>query len=241
MALRCVGFAWQTAKVNPELQRQMIAYAHRMDAKGWVANHDGNLTARLDGGKFLATPTARAKIDLTTDDLIEVDSAGKKISGRGGAFSEVAVHLQVYKSRKDIQAVVHAHCPSAMAVGCSGQEMLTWAVPEAVVSLGPGVPLVGLSLPNSEEMLGELKALIPHYDAVMVAGNGVFTWGTSLEQAFLRMELVEHLATIFLAASRLGGPQQLAPSAVAELLKRREKAGLMLPPDPARPNWYPEK
>jgi L-fuculose-phosphate aldolase len=116
--------------------------------------------------------------------------------------------------------------------------MVTLAVPEAVVSLGPGVPLVALGLPGSNRVNEEFAYLIPHYDAVMIAGNGVFAWGSTLEQAFLRLELVEHLAQILLASMPLGGPKLLSSEEVKILLKKRKDAGLSLPPDAARPNWF---
>lgn len=222
-----------------QLRDRIIHYCRRMDAKGWTANHDGNVTVRLSSGRFGATPTARSKADLESDDLIELDEAGKKVAGSGSAFSESAMHLRVYRARPEIEAVVHAHPPAAMAVGCANQEMLTWAVPEAVVSIGPGIPLVGLALPGSQELWAELEPLLRHYDAVMVAGNGVFAWGKSLELAFLRLELVEHLAKILLESLPLGGPRLLAPAQIAALLKKRAEAGLALPPDPARPHWWP--
>jgi L-fuculose-phosphate aldolase len=225
--------------IPKEIKSQLIRYCHKLDQKGWVANHDGNLTLRLASSGYAATPTARAKADLTEEDLIEVDPKGKVTAGSGKVFSEFAVHQRVYEARKDVTAVIHAHPPSATAVGCANQEMITSAIPEAVVSLGPGVPLVGLTLPNSEQLWSELDVLIPHYDAVMIAGNGVFTWGKNLEQAYLRMELVEHLAKILLASLPLGGPRLLAPEQVVQLLKKRQEAGLSLPPDPARPHWFP--
>ena len=146
--------------------------------------------------------------------------------------------LKFIKRRSEVQAVVHAHPISATAVGCANQEMTTWAIPEAVVSLGPGIPLVGLAPPNSPALWSELEPLIAHYDAVMIGGNGVFTWGKTLEQAFLRMELVEHLAQILLASLPLGGPKLLEPDQISLLLKKRGEAGLALPPDPARPHWF---
>lgn len=228
-----------TGVIQKEVKSDIIRYCQRLDQKGWVANHDGNISIRLPSGNFAATPTARFKGDLSEEDIIEVDASGKKIAGSGGAFSEMAVHLRVFKARSDVQAVVHAHPPSATAVGCANQEMLTSALPEAVVSLGPGIPLVGLALPNSDALWGELEPLLAHYDAVMVAGNGVFTWGKSIEQAYLRLELVEHLAKVLLASLPLGGPRLLEPNQVAALLKKRAEAGLALPPDPARPNWFP--
>jgi L-fuculose-phosphate aldolase len=225
--------------MSREFRAQVIHYCQRMDAKGWVANHDGNVSVRLPEGRILATPGARSKADLTEADLIETDEAGKPVGGKGKAFSEMAVHLRIYRARPDAQAVVHAHPPRATAVGCANQEMLTSALPEAVVSLGPGVPLVGLALPDSEEFWREMDPLLPHYDAVMCGGNGVFAWGATLEQAFLRLELVEHLATILSHSLALGGPRLLAPAQVAALLEKRKAAGLARPADPARPAWFP--
>ncbi len=225
-------------KAVKELRSHIIHYSHKLDEKGWVANHDGNITVRNSSG-FTATPTARQKGDLKEEDLIEVDPAGKKTSGQGNPFSEIAVHLKIYQARPEVNAVVHAHCPAATAVGCANQEMMTWAIPEAVVSLGPGVPLVGLAPPNSGEFWAEFEPLLKHYDAVMVGGNGVFTWGKDLEQAFLRMELVEHIAKVLLGSLPLGGPKLLDPAQVAALLKKRADAGLGLPPDPSRPHWFP--
>jgi L-fuculose-phosphate aldolase len=225
--------------ISKEVKSQIIRYCQRLDQKGWVANHDGNITVRLGSGSFAATPTARAKVDLLEEDLIELDASGKKVAGSGGAFSEFAVHSRIYKAREDVQAVVHAHPPCATAVGCANQEMMTWAIPEAVVSLGPGVPLAGLALPNSDALWSELDSTLPHYDAVMIGGNGVFAWGKTLEQAFLRLELVEHLAKIFLASVPLGGPKMLPPAEISALLKKRKEAGLGLPADPQRPHWFP--
>jgi L-fuculose-phosphate aldolase len=226
--------------IPKETRSEIIRFCRRMDQKGWVANHDGNITVRLPGGdRLAATPTARFKGDLDEDDLIEVDQSGKKTVGNGAPFSEISMHLRVYKARPEVQAIVHAHPPSATAVGCANQEMVTSPIPEAVVSLGPGVPLAGLTLPNSSELWAEIDPLIPHYDAIMVAGNGVFAWGKSVEQAFLRLELVEHLAKIFLASLPLGGPRMLGSDQLRALLKKRGEAGLALPPDPKRSHWFP--
>lgn len=209
-----------------------------MDARGWVANHDGNVTVKIGADLFAATPSGRAKFDLKDEDLIELDSSGSKVSGNGKPFSEFAVHAKVYALRPEVGAVLHSHAPFTTAVGCVNQEMVTTGIPEAVISLGPGVPLVGLALPNSPEFFSEFATLIPHYDAVMIAGNGIFTWGKDLEQAYLRMELVEHLAQIFAIAQPLGTSHLLAASQRQTLLKKRAEAGLALPPDPARPHWF---
>ena len=61
---------------------------------------------------------------------------------------------------------------------------------------------------------------------MLLSGNGALTWGTSLEMALLRMELVEHYAKILSAARPLGPVPPLAPAELGKLLEARKKAGL---------------
>ena len=53
-----------------EARRQLLGIAHELHTRGWVANHDGNITLRLPGHRLLATPTALSKRVLTESDLI---------------------------------------------------------------------------------------------------------------------------------------------------------------------------
>lgn len=217
---------------------EIIHVCQRMDGKGWVANHDGNVSVREEGGLFRATPSGRPKYALTESDLVQVDAAGKVQEGTGKIFSEWALHARIYEKRADARAVVHAHGPASMSVGSAGFELSTAAIPEAVVSLGPGVPLVSLQVPGNPEILACLDRLLPHYDAVLIAGNGCFAWGPTLESAYLRLELVEHVARCLLESIPLGGAKLLDRNAVQKLLKKREEAGLNLPLDPDRPHGF---
>ncbi|TAK18591.1 MAG: class II aldolase/adducin family protein [Myxococcaceae bacterium] len=190
--------------------------------RGWVANHDGNASAKSSPQRYLCTPGATHKSVIRAQDLLVTDAAGKQLSGRGKTFSEYALHLAVYRSRKDVRAVIHAHPPFATALGASGRELVTF-LPEAVVSLGAKVPLVPLAAPGAAAVKA-LEPFLAGHDAVLIAGNGVFAWGDDIEQALLRLELVEHLATIATQAQVWGGPQPLPQEMVAALLEARKKA-----------------
>ena len=67
---------------------------------------------------------------------------------------------------------------------------------------------------------------IPYYDAMVLGSHGVITVGADLEQAFLRMELVEHLARIQHLAMAVGGPKMLSDHQVQTLMRKRSGAGL---------------
>ncbi len=209
-------------------RRDLVRYSGRMQAAGWVANHDGNLSARIGEDRIVCTPTAFSKGEIGIEDLVVVNSEGRKLAGAHRAFSELVSHLVIYGARSDARAVVHAHPPFATAFGISGRPVPHPFLPEAVVSLGPEIPTVPMSAPGQPGAKA-LRPFVRRCDVALVAGNGVWAWGPDIEMAYLRLELVEHLCRIAHAAAPLGGPFPLPEAIVAPLLAKRRKAGLAAP------------
>jgi L-fuculose-phosphate aldolase len=174
----------------------------------------------------VATPTATSKRLVDRASLLVVDRDGNRVSGTTRRFGEINLHLAVYGARDDVGAVVHAHPPNATAIACSGARLIERPfIAEAVVSLGASIPTVPFAPPGPEAC----RALAPHLpvvDVVLLANHGVLAWGADVETAFLRMELVEHLATIAIAAQSIGGVRPLPEAAMAPLLEARANAGL---------------
>jgi L-fuculose-phosphate aldolase len=207
-----------------QLRVQVAEVSRMLHARGWVANHDGNVTAR-DGQRFIATPTATSKRVIGERDLIEVDAKGAVI-GAGRVFGEIGLHLVVYERRPDVGAVVHAHPPNATAIASSrGNPIEQPFIAEAVVSLGPRIPKVTYA-PPGEAARAALAPWCELVDAALLGNHGLIAWGKDAETAFLRLELVEHLATIAIAAQPLGGVDPLPASAIGPLLAARAKAGI---------------
>ena len=50
-------------------RRDLVRYSHAMHAAGWVANHDGNLSARVGPDRIVCTPTSFSKADVTLERL----------------------------------------------------------------------------------------------------------------------------------------------------------------------------
>lgn len=205
---------------------ELARVAQALHARGWVANHDGNVSLRQDGGRFLATPTATSKADVTERTLIEVDAGGKVVGGPGKPFGELGLHLAVYERRPDVHAVVHAHPPHATALAVAGSPALEQPfLAEAVVSLGPRVPTVPAAPPGAPARDALLR-FVTEFDAVLIGNHGAMAWGRTLEQAYLRLELVEHLARVAILAAPLGGVRPLPDEVIGPLLAARARAGL---------------
>ncbi len=207
-----------------QLRVQVAETSRYLHQVGWCANHDGNVSAR-DGNRYIATPTATSKRLVAEKDLIEVDGKGA-VYGSGKAFGELGLHLVIYERRPDIGAVVHAHPPYATAIGASRQNPIERPfIAEALVSLGPIIPKLPYAQPGdpAKQALAPWCELV---DAVILGNHGVIAWGKDCETALLRLELVEHLAKIAIAAAPIGGVEALPDSALQPLLTARSKAGI---------------
>ena len=211
------------------LQQDVAVTARHLHEAGWTANHDGNVSARAnDQKRFFATPTAISKRLVNGDDVITVDLAGKVLAGRKKLFGEWHLHAACYAARRDVGAVVHAHPPQATAIGLARRSLGVPGLPEMLVSLGKSIPTLDYALPKSPAQDAALKRALTDGDAdvVLLAGNGVVAVGVDLEQALVRLELVEHYSKMWLAALPLGGITALPESDVQKLLEARTKAGL---------------
>ena len=208
-----------------DLRQSIVDIGRRMDEKGWIAANDGNISARLDSGRVLSTPSRMSKGRMRPDDLVVVDMTGRKLEGVREGSSEIAMHLAIYEMRPDVQAVVHAHPPVATGHAAAGKSLNLAMLPEVVVSLGC-VPLADYGLPGTPELLGPMRPLIPSHDAILMGNHGAVAYGEDLQTAFSRLETVEHSARISLVAELLGGPRVLPRVEVDKLIQSRGRYGV---------------
>jgi L-fuculose-phosphate aldolase len=195
----------------------LVACGRRLDALGFAPATDGNVSVRLGEGRFLVTPAGREKGSLRPEELLVVDASGNVLEGTGRPSTETAMHLLCYRRRPDVSGVVHAHPPVATAFAASGAPLDAPVMPEVVLTVGP-VPLVPYATPGTDELPRAIDPWLDGHDAFLLASHGVLALGASVREALHRMERVEHLAKVTLAARLLGGPRSLSEAQVVSLL-----------------------
>ncbi len=199
----------------------------RMYAKDMVAANEGNLSIRM-GNRLLATPTGVCKGFLKPEDLVITDLEGEQISGGMKVSTEILMHVVVYKHRQDVHAICHGHPVYATAHAVAGIPLTEALMPEVVVTLGC-VPVAPYGTPSTRELADSLVDLVPHFDAILLANHGAITYGADLEQAFFKIEILEHFAKINILTRSLGEPTLLSREAVDKLFAVREKYGITAP------------
>lgn len=195
----------------------LVSCGRRLDALGFAPATDGNISARLGPHALLVTPAGREKGGLLPDDLLLVDLEGTVVAGTGHPSTETPMHLLCYRRRGDVGGVVHAHPPVATAFAAAGMSLDAPVMPEIVLTVG-AIPLVPYATPGTEELARALEPWVDDHDAFLLASHGVLTLGRDVKEALHRMERVEHLAKVTLAARLLGGPRPLTDAQVVSLV-----------------------
>jgi L-fuculose-phosphate aldolase len=213
------------SKTLDQLRQEIVEVGRLVYQKGWVAANDGNITIRLDDGRILATPTGVSKGMMRPEDLILCDQDGNKLEGTRERTSEMAMHITIYRMRPDVRSVVHAHPVTATGFAVAGRALNLALLPEIVIGLG-SVPLAEYGLPGTPALTEGMLPYIPKYDALLMGNHGVVSYGMDLQQAFFRMEAVEHFARIVLVAEILGGPKCLPLEEVKKLFESRVRYGV---------------
>ena len=211
-----------------------------MYQKGYVDGTAGNISARLDEAGFLVTPSGLATGFLQPEQLIVVNSEGERVDAPTAAnadlrpTSEISMHLECFRQRPDVQGVVHAHPPTAVALTLVGYDFQQCLIPEMVVLLGL-VPTAPYSTPSSTENRDAISSLIREHDAIMLANHGSLTVAKTVWDAYLLLESLEHGATILHRALQVSRElRSIPPDQVEKLVAYREQFGLLRPGDRER-------
>jgi L-fuculose-phosphate aldolase len=218
-----------SSKSEPQHRLDICIVGRWMYERGYIVACEGNLSVRLRDGRILTTPTCMNKGTLAPEDLVITDLDGRQLAGERKVSSELAMHLLFYRMRPDVNAICHAHPPTATGFAVAGRALDQALLPEVIIGLGQ-IPLVRYATPGTPELSAAIEPFVPHYDALLLANHGAVTCGADLLTAFFRMETIEHFAKITLAAEMAGTPTLLSGREVARLMAARSRYFVAPPP-----------
>ena len=190
--------------------------------KRFVSANDGNVSVITSENTILITRSGICKGDITKKDILEFDFNGKHLKGEGKITTEFKLHLYAYSKRKEVNAVVHCHPVYATAFSLLGEELVKHYFPEVILTLGK-VHLCKYATPSTKDLP---LSLDPHIDcgwAFLLQNHGALTLGKNLDDAYYKMEKLEHSAETIFKARQLGTPHELSPDDVRRLVELSEE------------------
>lgn len=202
--------------VDKAALREAICHAgHRAFQAGLVAANDGNISVRCGDGHYLITPSGVSKGDLTPDMILEIDGAGMPVDGKGKPSVETKMHLGIYETQPDLNAVVHTHAPHCVLLSTMETMLTAPLTADAVVLLG-NVPVLPYAQLGTQALADGVAQASADYNAALLQNHGAVTWGRTIQEAWFAMEALEQYCRQLYMQRLLGNPGRLLTRAEAD-------------------------
>jgi L-fuculose-phosphate aldolase len=201
--------------MEKEIRREIIRISKLMYEKGMVNALEGNVSVK-EGSKIYITPTGICKGSLKEDMLVVVDEVGNIIEGDYQPTSEMKLHLECYRLRKDISCVIHNHSAYATAYAIANKPIESKAYPEMMIIFDK-IPVVAYGTPSTDEVHEDVKNHIDKTDVFLLSRHGVVSVGRELNDAFYKIEAVESIAKKLTIVESLGGEAPLSEEQIKKL------------------------
>nr|WP_063570481.1 aldolase [Luteibacter rhizovicinus] len=214
------------------LREQICLFARSMFERGLTHGSSGNISAVLDDGGLLMTPTDASLGFLDPARLSRFDAQGRFVDG-DKPTKEAPLHKALYESRTGLGAVVHLHSTHAVALsmlpGLDPSSVLPPLTPYYVMRVGD-TALIPYHRPGDPAVADAIRGLAGRYASVLLANHGPVVAGTSLAAAVNAMEELEETAKLHMLLRGLD-PRILSPSEVDDLSRAFGTTGAVSPHD----------
>ena len=196
-----------------EARREMIKLIRRSYKQGLFTATHGTYSVRLSDGSFIITPFNRDRAYLEPEDLVRI-KAGMKEQGKIPSRA-VHAHSLIYQENPDINAILLAHPPHAMAFGVTDAAFDPRTIPESYILLRDIEKRPFSEIYTDPQSVAESFA--PNRPALIFQNDCVIVTGSTLLQAFDRMEVLESTAHSILNSTAIGDIVHISEKEVDDL------------------------
>mgnify|MGYP006274254857 CR=1 FL=1 len=194
--------------------RQAVAdIMNRLYAKGLTTTSGGNVSMRLKQ-KILITPSQTDKGNMRGEQIGVITLDGKNLTPNLKLSMETGMHQAIYKARKDVRAIVHAHPFAATALSAREGLIDSRINGEARAMLGKPA-FVPYETMGTTDLAQKAAKAIVNSNAIILQHHGILTVGETLLQAFDRLELMEMTARAMVIRQIYGIEERISDDHIA--------------------------
>lgn len=193
-----------------DAKKKIIEISKSLSSIGLIIGGAGNISIRLSDNLILISKRGSVLQYADEKDFLFINIDGDVVETNGEPTSEKDLHLEVYKNRTDVQAIIHTHSPYATVLAVIRQSIPP-IVDEMGIILGGGVDIASYAQPGTKALAEQAVSALGNRKGVLLANHGALAVGSSLEEALKVANLIEHVAFIHLGALNSGKEEYILP------------------------------
>jgi len=190
------------------IRKQVIEGGLRLLKEGLVARTWGNISIRVDDTHMLITPSGRIYEELTENDIVLVNYLTSKHEGTVKPSSEKELHCEIYRTRKEVNAVIHTHQMNASTVAAAQRDVPP-ILDDMTQIIGPTIRVAPYALPSTKKITKKTVKALKGRNAALMANHGAVCVGRDLDEAFVVCQVLEKACRAFIEAEFLGGAKSI--------------------------------
>jgi L-fuculose-phosphate aldolase len=203
------------------LGRNIIETCLDLERRGLNQGTSGNVSVRLgpsaeDG--FLVTPTAMPYDIMQPEDMVHMRFDGRR-TGRREPSSEWRFHLDIYRTRPEVGAVIHTHSGYSTTLACLRRDIPAFHYMVAMFG-GGDIRCSDYATYGTQELSALVLKALDGRSAALMGSHGLIVLGPGLKRALTLTVEAETLAMMYWRALQIGEPRLLSE---AEIVRVREK------------------
>ena len=199
-------------------RKEVASFMRRLYERGLTTVSGGNISMRISDEIILITPSATDKGRMRWKDVGILNIHGDNLTPSLKPSIESEMHLSIYRKKKDVTAVVHAHPVFASAFTAMKCKINTFLTAEACAILSEP-QVVPYALMGTGKLAGLVAEKIMLSDILLLENHGIVTTGSNLLQAFDRIEVLENAAKMTLIVEMMKDRNPLSRSRILEIEK----------------------
>ena len=196
--------------------KEVIKYAKMLNTENLSALRSGNISVRHNDG-FLITPSGVKYSSLKIDDIVFVSLNGQFDEKKQKPSSEWKFHRDIYKNKREANAIVHSHSTNATAVSAHGKSIPAFHYMVALAG-GNDIKCADYATFGTEELSNNIIRALENRRACLMSNHGQVAFEKSLDKAFELAQEIENICHQYINALKIGVPKILSNNEMNKIL-----------------------
>lgn len=191
-----------------EIQKLVCDAGKRLLAEGYVSGTWGNISFRINDSTMAITPSGREYETMEPENIVIVNYLDHSYEGELKPSSEFKLHTEIYRTRKNINAVIHTHQMNASTVAAARRNVPP-ILDDLAQIVGPSVRCADYASPNTKKIVRKTVKALRGRNAALMANHGAVCIGRDMNEAFVVCQVLEKACKAFIEAEFIGGAKSI--------------------------------